>query len=107
MEHKFRFFNIAPFSPGNEALLAQDMIEYQQRTGNDVVLYSLSFHPEGFPARRKSMALVDSYRKLKAELEGSPVRLGVLLQSVLGHWIRPTFRPSAMRPTPSPAKRAL
>ncbi|MBQ9337815.1 MAG: hypothetical protein IJS14_11035 [Lentisphaeria bacterium] len=90
MEHKFRFFNIAPFSPGNEAQLAQDMIEYQQRTGNDVVLYSLSFHPEGFPARKKSMCLVESYRKLKAELEGSPVRLGVLLQSVLGHWIRPT-----------------
>ena len=90
MEPKFRFFNIAPFSPGNEAQLAQDMIEYQQRTGNDVVLYSLSFHPEGFPARRKSMCLIESYRKLKAELEGSPVRLGVLLQSVLGHWIRPT-----------------
>ena len=90
MEHKFRFFNIAPFSPGKEEQLARDMIEYQQRTGNDTVLYSLSFHPEGFPARRKSMCLIDSYRKLKAGLAGSPVRLGVLLQSVLGHWIRPT-----------------
>jgi len=88
MDQKFRFFNIAPFSPGREAELAQDMIEYQQRTGNDTVLYSLSFHPEGYPAREKSMCLVESYRKLKAELAGSQVRLGVLLQSVLGHWIR-------------------
>ncbi len=88
MDRKFLFFNIAPFSAGEEAALARDMIEYQQRTGNDTVLYSLTLHPEGFPAREKSMFLVESYRKLKAELAGSKVRLGVLLQSVLGHWIR-------------------
>ena len=88
MEPEFRFFNIAPYSPGRETELAQDMIEYQRLTGNDTVLYSLSFDPEGFPARKKSMALVESYRRLKAALAGSPVRLGVLLQSVLGHWPR-------------------
>ncbi|MBQ9337130.1 MAG: hypothetical protein IJS14_07540 [Lentisphaeria bacterium] len=88
MGSEFRFFNIAPYSPGKEEQVARDMIEYQQLTGNDIVLYCLSFDPEGFPARKKSMALVESYRKLKAALAGSPVRLGVLLQSVLGHWPR-------------------
>ena len=84
----FRFFNIAPYSPGKEEETARDMIEYQRLTGNDVVLYSLSFDPEGFPARDKALKLVESYRKLKAALAGSPVRLGVLLQSVIGHRAR-------------------
>ena len=35
----FQFFNIAPYSPGAEKELAADMVEYQKRTGNDVVLY--------------------------------------------------------------------
>ena len=88
MKPEFRFFNIAPFSPGKENKLAEDMIEYQKQTGNDIVLYCLSFDPEGFPAREKAMRLIESYRRLKAALAGSEVRLGVLLQSVLGHWPR-------------------
>ena len=82
---KFQFFNIAPYSPGAEKELAADMVEYQKRTGNDVVLYSLAFDPEGVPAMDKALRLIESYRKLKAALAGTPVRLGVLLQSVLGH----------------------
>ena len=61
----FKFYNITPFSPGNEELLAQEMIEYQQRTGNDTVLYSLTLHPEGYPASRKVEIALESYRKLK------------------------------------------
>ena len=85
---KFTFLNIAPFSPGNEAQLAEEMIEYRERTGNDVVLYSLTLNPEGFPAMKKAEFLVDSYRKLKAGLAGSGVKLGVLIQATLGHWPR-------------------
>lgn len=80
------FFNIAPFSPGCEAETARDMIEYVERTGNDTVLYSLSFHAEGRPALSKTERLLESYRALKRELKGSKVRLGMLLQSTLGHW---------------------
>lgn len=80
------FYNIAPFSSGAETELAKDMAEYCRRTGNDTVLYELSFHAEGRPAIAKSERLVASYRKLKKELEGSNVKLGMLLQSTLGHW---------------------
>lgn len=80
------FYNIAPFSPGKEAELAKDMVEYVERTGNDTVLYCLSFHAEGRPALAKSERLLASYRKLRMELEGSKVKLGILLQSTLGHW---------------------
>ena len=79
------FYNIAPFSPGKEAEVAKDMVEYAARTGNDFVLYSLSFHAEGRPALAKTDRLIASYRALKRELAGTNVRLGILLQSVLGH----------------------
>ena len=85
---KFTVFNIAPFSPGSEEQLAREMVEYHDRTGEDIVLYCLSFHPEGFPAIRKAEYLVDSYRKLRRALENSGIRLGVLMQSTLGHWPR-------------------
>lgn len=85
---RFTFLNIAPFSPGSEAQLAREMVEYRDRTGNDVVLYSLTLNPEGLPAMRKAERLVESYRALRKELDGSGVRLGVLVQAVLGHWPR-------------------
>ena len=85
---RFTVLNIAPFSPGSEDQLAREMVEYRDRTGGDVVLYSLTLHPEGFPAMKKAERLVDSYRKLRRALEGSGIRLGVLMQSTLGHWPR-------------------
>lgn len=84
----FTFYNIAQFSPDREAELAQDMIEYQTRTGNDIVLYMMTFQPEGRPAWTKVERQLASYRKLKRELDGSGVKLGVLVQSLLGHWPR-------------------
>ena len=82
------FMNILPTAVGHEEQTAADAKEYVRRTGNRIVLYSLSFHPEGFPAKDKADRLVASYRKLNRLLEGSDVRLGVLIQSVIGHWAR-------------------
>ena len=83
---KFTFLNIATFSPGSEELLAREMVEYRDRTGEDIVLYCLTLHPEGRPAIAKAEYLVESYRKLRRALDGSGIRLGVLMQSTLGHW---------------------
>ena len=82
------FYNIAPYSPGEEKALADEMREYVARTGYSKVLYCLSFHLEGRPAMAKTHRLMESYRALKRELDGSEVELGVLLQSTLGHWPR-------------------
>lgn len=82
------FYNIAPYSPGDEKALADEMREYVARTGYSKVLYCLSFHLEGRPAMAKTHRLMESYRALKRELDGSEVELGVLLQSTLGHWPR-------------------
>ncbi len=87
-ERDFVFYNIAPFSPGREKKLAADLRDYTARTGNRIALYSMTLHPQGCPANEKVDFQLTSYRKLKKELEGSDVQLGVLLQSLIGHWPR-------------------
>ena len=84
----FTLYNVMPFSLGCEAQCAADCREYRDRTGCDLVLYSLTLHPEGRPAMEKVERYVASYRALRRELEGSGVRLGVLVQAILGHWPR-------------------
>ena len=84
----FTLYNVMPFSPGREAQCAADCREFRDRTGCDLVLYSLTLHPEGKPAMEKVERYVASYRALRRELEGSGVRLGVLVQAIIGHWPR-------------------
>ena len=85
---KFRLYNIVPCNIGREKQQAQDVIELEAKTGIDIALYSLTLHPEGFPARKKADLLIESYRKFSRALKGSRVKPGVLLQSILGHWPR-------------------
>ena len=87
-ETAFCFYNVVPCSPGQEKLLADQMIELEKRTGIRIALYTLTLHPEGFPASRKAEYLTDSYRRFSSALAGSRVRPGVLIQSILGHWPR-------------------
>ena len=84
----FTLYNVVPFSPGRENVAAADAKEYFGRTGNDLALYSLTLHPEGCPAIDKVRRYVESFRKFKAELAGSDVRAGILVQAILGHWPR-------------------
>lgn len=84
----FKFFNVMPFSPGKEKQVAKDMIALRDRTGIDTLLYELTLHPEGFPASKKRDILIESFRQLKHELDGSGIQMGVLVQSILGHWPR-------------------
>ena len=85
---KFTMYNIIPFSPEREDVAAKDAIEYTARTGNRIVLYSLTLHPQGKPASAKVDAAVASYMKFAKLLEGTDVKPGILLQAILGHWNR-------------------
>ena len=82
----FTPLNIVSYSPGREEVAAKDSVEYFQRTGNDIVLYSLTLHPQGRPAMDTVDRAVASYRKFAALLKGTGVRPGILLQAILGHW---------------------
>lgn len=67
----FTLYNVMPFSPGQETQCAADCREYAERTGNDLVLYSLTLHPEGRPAMEKTKHHVASYRALRRVLDFS------------------------------------
>ncbi|MBQ9336868.1 MAG: hypothetical protein IJS14_06185 [Lentisphaeria bacterium] len=84
----FRFYNVVPCNIGREEQQARDVIELEARTGIRIALYSLTLHPEGFPARKKADLMIESYRKFSRALKGSKVTPGVLIQSILGHWPR-------------------
>lgn len=84
----FAMLNVVPFSPGREEIAAADAREYVRRTGNDIVLYSLTLHPQGRPAAEAVDRAVESYRKFAAMLKGSEVQPGILLQAIVGHWPR-------------------
>ena len=98
-DQEFNFFNILPYSPGDEEKLAGEAIEYVERTGNRNLLYSLTLSPGGFPAMNKVHSMLESYRKLKAHLSSSSARLGVLFQAVLGHGAR-NFPPADLKSRP-------
>lgn len=81
-------YDIVPYSPGHEAEAARDIRAVHEKSGLDTFLYSVSLDPRGYPAFDNVRAATASYRRLKAELGDAPVRLGFLLQSILGHWPR-------------------
>ena len=81
--------NIFPKSLGNEEKTAADIRNYVRATGERKVLYSMSFHPEGFPAKVKADRLIASFARLTELLKDDDVELCALIQSVLGHgWVR-------------------
>lgn len=81
----FTMLNIIP-STADEKLSAADAIEFAERTGNPYCLYSLTLHPQGFPAMKTVDAALVRYRRWTKLLEGSAVRPGILLQAIIGHW---------------------
>ena len=81
----FKFYNIVPFADGNERQTAADILEYRDRTGQDTALYNLTLNPFGKPAIDFAKSKVESFRRLKHELDGSGIRLGVLVQAIIGH----------------------
>lgn len=87
-DEAFRAFNIVPLPQDNAKQLAADCVEYARRTGNRVCLCSMTLHPEGKPAMDKPLRNFEKYRQLKEALKGTDVRLGILIQSIMGHWPR-------------------
>lgn len=84
----FALYNIVPCRIGQEATLASQMAEYRALTGNDIVLYSLSLHPQGRPASAKADDLIASYQAFRRACAAADpgLRTGVLIQSLIGHF---------------------
>ena len=85
----FRAFNVVPLpQAGQERQVAADCVEYVRRTGNRVCLCCMTLHPEGKPALEKPRQSFEKYRRLRDLLKGTDVELGILIQSIVGHWRR-------------------
>jgi len=81
----FTMLNIIP-SSDDEKVAAADAVEFTERTGCPHCLYSLTLHPQGYPAMKTVDAAVESYRRWAKLLEGTAVKPGILLQAIIGHW---------------------
>lgn len=90
LTNKFNMWNIIPSSIGFEETAIKDIIEFHKRTGIDTVLYSMPLNPRRSDQYQYLEEMIRSYRKVKAGLAGHPIKLGILIQAILGHVTNPT-----------------
>ena len=79
------WIDIAPLLPDREAEVEADLHRLARETCVDSVAFSCSLHPEGDPPLDKAAAFVPLVARMKARLAGSGLRVGVLVQSTMGH----------------------
>ena len=84
-----RWINIAPLLPGREEEVARDLHRLARETCIDSVAFSCSLHPEGDPPIDKAAAYAERVVRTKAALGDIGLRVGVLVQSTMGHGYRP------------------
>ena len=90
------WINIAPLLPDREEEVARDLRRLAKETCIDSVAFSCSLHPEGDPPIDKAAAYAPGVAAMKRRLEGSGLRVGVLVQSTMGHGYEPDS-PSAFQ----------
>ena len=79
------WINIAPLLPGREEEVANDLRRLARETCVDSVAFSCSLCPEGDPPLDKAAAFVPLVARMKERLAGTGLRVGVLVQSTMGH----------------------
>lgn len=84
-QNALRFINVAGIFPHGAECMAAEARRIREKTGVDEVALSLTLHPEGFPAIRKPQFYAKLFRQYRKALEGSGVKAGILLQSLIGH----------------------
>ncbi len=84
-EHTVRFINIVGILSIGAECMAKEARRVREVTGVDEVALSLTLHPEGIPSIRKAEFYTELFRQYRKALEGSGVKAGILLQSLIGH----------------------
>ena len=82
---KMNMINVVPVLRGNVAFAISEIRRQRRDVGLRRFAVSLSFHPEGTPARVRAEALCDSFRRIREELRDDDVEIGALIQSTQGH----------------------
>ena len=79
------FVSIIPNFAGEEEYLADLIRERYQRAGITRFAMSYPMHPQGMDVYDKIRQQAASFRRLKSLLKGAPFKLGILIQSSIGH----------------------
>ena len=88
-----KFYTIMPFVPSDPDFMSAEYCRFSKSSGLDQLLPSMSLLPEGDDPYRKADYFISAYAELKKKLQGSGIRLGVLIQSLIGMG-RPAFPPT-------------
>ncbi len=80
-----RFFYIAPVVPFDAGHLAAEALRIYRQCGLDEPLWCFTLQPEGRHAFDKVEKFRDLFRECKHLLAGTPVKPGILFQSLVGH----------------------
>ena len=79
------WIDIAPLLPDRGEEVVADALRLARETCVDSVAFSCPLHPEGDPPIDKAAAFAPLVARMKARLAGSGLRVGVLVQSTMGH----------------------
>ena len=81
-----RWISVMPLNADNIESISEDAIALGNDTFVDGIVWSFALHPEGEPASDKAAIYAERYQKMKKLVSRrSKVRLGMLLQSTMGH----------------------
>ncbi|MEG2076036.1 MAG: hypothetical protein RRY34_05990, partial [Victivallaceae bacterium] len=81
-----RFINVVPLFVDDVPGMAKQARRIYREVGLTEVALCLSLHPEGNSAQPKAEQMIEAFAQLVAALRDTPqIRLGILLQSTIGH----------------------
>ena len=80
-----KFYTIMPFVPSDTAFMAEEYKRFHKASGLDLLLPSMTLHPEGDDPYEKADFFIAAFTDLKKKLAGSGIQLGILLQTLIGH----------------------
>ncbi|MBO5642718.1 MAG: hypothetical protein J6S51_01730 [Kiritimatiellae bacterium] len=89
MTRDYGFFNIILHKSGEEVQTVNDIVNYSKVTGCKLVLPAMAFHPVEKDPRVRARKLLGAYRRLRSAIGNRDIDLGVLVQSMMGHWADP------------------
>ncbi len=83
-----RFINVVGNFPQEIDYMVSEAKRLKDEVGLEEVALSLTLHPEGKPAFEKPLMYQKVFREYKSKLEGTGIKVGILLQSLIGHgWL--------------------
>jgi len=84
-ENKMTFFTIMPFIPSDVPFMVKEYKRFSEATGLKLLLPSMTLQPEGENPYDKADFFIKAFAELQKGLEGTDIKLGILLQSLVGH----------------------